>query len=1023
MAIADHTDEPTRRTREETADLARRLCPELAEIGRPRDSSREPTSPRLAGPDDPDDPARLVPRLERTADGCRWLLDRWLDLRRVVDAGQAWPADQMVRTIRLLGQQPLDAADDPRVLAIVVACFALDRARPDPFAALWDGLSAREIQFYRERLLGRRLREAMPATPADARSVLLDIVNQAIRRLEQLELALRARQSALAALRPSALLFDDSPEGRWVRSQQDRYDRALARIVDRFTTARRTRPADGRRPDAKAGATRPARHDVRESARGCGAGSPAPIPSRRDVIARARRQRGRRWRTRTVPPHRPPGGRQPSPKCHDPNRARPASRRRMSPEQIRHTALRFRQLFQWLGLLLLVTVLRPTVGHSSVHDRRATTGLIHAAAHLEVTVGWLACLSDPQSLAGLANPAVDPRNRQNEPISRATLPTPTTPGPGVWRSSRRSRGPPGPEMARKASERGSSQPPLRGVSSRVRPDRGPAGAAEIGSSRAHEGRQTGPGRGPRLTGAAWLLIILTPVRVQAGPPSATTEGPGGPALSQAGDPIEVGALRFLGRAKKFLNELGTEPTGRAEYFNVLCALGHRVRGERTEGYQALRCPACGEGVFVLPRSPLPEPAPPPGMAPRRARSSRPRGAGGDEGTVELTDPTDASLEVEGSAAGLADDQIIWDEEPESDGPGSAAPGRTRVSPEDLASAEIDDARRKEAATGRPPGSAAARGEGRSAAARRAASSPAGRRAAGAGQGGAPSAPAARPRPGTAGQTGSTRPDRPRGTSAGSPVPDPIEFRPKRKNGPRVGLIFFLLGLLVVSAVGWCAWQFRRDQLPQVVKRGVEEGIPALDSGEFELANQLLSAARDAVNALGGAVQDADEIRQAADEAEIFASLCPDKLEDLLAEAGRPDNQTWASKFNTLYKGRSCLFDTTVESTPAEGGYEIAYVILPPGEASRFGGGGLALPDRYARVDLEGFQLFEEGRPVRDAHVTFGAKIESLNYDTTKKHWVVRLEPKSGRFIRHHKALEASGLPAPDSAEIPTEAAP
>ena len=154
-------------------------------------------------------------------------------------------------------------------------------------------------------------------------------------------------------------------------------------------------------------------------------------------------------------------------------------------------------------------------------------------------------------------------------------------------------------------------------------------------------------------------------------------------------------MKFLGRAKKFLQDLGSEPEAKVQYFNVACAAGHRVRGERTEGYQALRCPVCGEGVFVLPLSPLPEPPAPPGT--RRSRGGS-RRAGGrvDEGPVELTDAAGGGLEV-GDRGGEA--EIVWDDETEgADQPG--APASPRFSPEDLAAAEIDAARRKESAAGK-----------------------------------------------------------------------------------------------------------------------------------------------------------------------------------------------------------------------------------------------------------------------------------------------------------------------------------
>ncbi len=212
----------------------------------------------------------------------------------------------------------------------------------------------------------------------------------------------------------------------------------------------------------------------------------------------------------------------------------------------------------------------------------------------------------------------------------------------------------------------------------------------------------------------------------------------------------------------------------------------------------------------------------------------------------------------------------------------------------------------------------------------------------------------------------------------------------------------------------------------IIEQGRDEGLPALDAGEFDRAYQLLSAAKAAVDALGGVGEEADKIRDAAKEAAIFVNLCPDTLEDMLDKAGRMDKDAWASRFDTLYKGRSYIFDTFVESTPEDGdtgAYEIAYVVFPPGEASRFGDGGLARPDRFARIDLAGFELLEQAGKPRDAKVTFGAKLQSIAYDDKQGHWVVRLEPKSGVFITHYRALQAIGWPALETVELPQEERP
>jgi hypothetical protein len=472
-------------------------------------------------------------------------------------------------------------------------------------------------------------------------------------------------------------------------------------------------------------------------------------------------------------------------------------------------------------------------------------------------------------------------------------------------------------------------------------------------------------------------------------------------------------LKFLGGAKKFWRDLGTEPPAKTQYFNVPCAGGHRVRGERTEGYQALRCPVCGEGVFVLPRSPLPEPVAPDGAPRSRGASSRSRGGRVDEGPIELTDPARGAIKPGGDGAEHGEAEIVWDDEPAEASPPAGA--SARIAPEDLAAAEIDAARRAEAA-------AAARGD-RPAVARRTEAEPSQARRTRPD----PRVQGARPLRESAGRPAPDRAVRGRPGPGLAPAPATIEVRSSPRRGPRIGLIFFLLTLLIASTVAWRVWMNRRAQYPLIIDRGKAEGIPALEDGDFDRANQLLSAARSAVDNLGGAVADADEIRQAADEALIFVNLCPKTLEELLSEGGRAkDPETWASTFDTYYKGQSYLFDTLIESTPEDsesGAYEIAYVVFPPGEASRFSDGGLSPPDRFARIDLAGFEAIEKAGLKRDAHITFGAKLQSIVYDAGRKHWVVRLEPKSGVFITHRRALQALGLRDPELVEMPREEQP
>ena len=455
-------------------------------------------------------------------------------------------------------------------------------------------------------------------------------------------------------------------------------------------------------------------------------------------------------------------------------------------------------------------------------------------------------------------------------------------------------------------------------------------------------------------------------------------------------------MSFLGRAKKFLQDLGTEAPSKTQTFNLACASGHRVRGERTEGYQALRCPACGEGVFVLPRSPLPEPLAPAGVAEARRARGRGRSPWVDEGPIELQ---------EGQWGGDGA-EIIWDDEQDGAPPEGGRPASAGIAPEDLAAAEIEAARRAEPVEDRaerPPRRTEGRGASTGASARRASAS------------GPARARAGRPRPERA--------------VAAAPEEAPVAVEPRRRRrGPPVGLIFLLLTVLILATVGWRMLKNLRAQYPLIAERGRDEGIPALEAGEFDHAFQLLKEARSAVEGLGGAVDRADEIIQAAKEAAVFVDLCPESLEDLLAKAGRPGSEDWESKFDKLYKGRYYLFDTFILATPEQGGggaYELGYVVFPPGEATRFGDPGQARPDRFARIDLSDFELFTQASvpSPRGDPVTFGAKLLSIARDPERKHWVVRLQPDSGVRITHQGALKASGWPDPESVELPKEEQP
>jgi hypothetical protein len=449
-------------------------------------------------------------------------------------------------------------------------------------------------------------------------------------------------------------------------------------------------------------------------------------------------------------------------------------------------------------------------------------------------------------------------------------------------------------------------------------------------------------------------------------------------------------LKFLGRARRFLQELASEPESKVQYFNVTCVSGHRVRGERTEGYQALRCPACGEGVFVLPRSPLPDPAAP-GRAPASTRASRGR-AWTDDGPVELTDPGRAALEVADDEAAPADAEIIWDDPPAQP---ARRPGRNRGRDQDTPTGAV------------PAGEDAAFWEEditRAAAANTTERS--GRR---------------REKPAPEQRAAAASSSHGRRRRAAEPAVIEVDTRPKKRSP--ITAIVIVVPLLVATAVAWRYWRQVRAQYPLTAELGRTEGIPALEQGNFDKAYQLLSAAKTAVTALGGAVDDADEICTAADEAAIFVDLSPRILEEILEEAARTDPLVWPTKFNDLYKGRAIVIETTITEEPGAGSsdrYLVDYLVLPSGAAYKFNQGTGAAPDRFGMIDFTGFELFDLARPHKGEHKTFGARLASFQLDKISNVWWVGLEPKSGVFILHPKALEAMGWPRGGDADMSAE---
>jgi hypothetical protein len=80
-----------------------------------------PRTNRSARPRGDDDPTVIVRRLEQSAEGCRWMLERWAELMNVLEHGAPWTDLHMIRFVGLQGQRTIEARFDPKLNSLFLA--------------------------------------------------------------------------------------------------------------------------------------------------------------------------------------------------------------------------------------------------------------------------------------------------------------------------------------------------------------------------------------------------------------------------------------------------------------------------------------------------------------------------------------------------------------------------------------------------------------------------------------------------------------------------------------------------------------------------------------------------------------------------------------------------------------------------------------------------------------------------------------------------------------------------------------
>jgi hypothetical protein len=186
--------------------------------------------------DDPNDPVRIVIALEARALGCAWLLDRWAELRGLLDDGLYWQPHDQFKAVRLLGRQPIDAVDDSRVIAIYLACWAMNEDGGYPLDGVALELDNAERKRFVALLNERKVMRWMPEDAEAGEAALRSLIDAEESRLEEILAGHLARAEAAAAARAA---HDPSPVGERLRRDEQACDRAVVRIIEALRKRRR----------------------------------------------------------------------------------------------------------------------------------------------------------------------------------------------------------------------------------------------------------------------------------------------------------------------------------------------------------------------------------------------------------------------------------------------------------------------------------------------------------------------------------------------------------------------------------------------------------------------------------------------------------------------------------------------------------------------------------------------------------------------------------------------------------------
>ena len=192
---------------------------QVCDLGRKLLYNAGPRILPVSGPPWDDNPAAFLCGLESTAEGCRWLLERWTVLGDMLERGAIWTLTDLYRSIRLQGKHPVDAVNDPD---LNLQIQAWEMMSPGAAVDFWERCyhQTPKVDPGFQGFMEWREIADRPADEDEAMGPIKGVIAGRIERLEELIAVHEEIAGEEAIERADAASFDPGPEAERLRRSQ-----------------------------------------------------------------------------------------------------------------------------------------------------------------------------------------------------------------------------------------------------------------------------------------------------------------------------------------------------------------------------------------------------------------------------------------------------------------------------------------------------------------------------------------------------------------------------------------------------------------------------------------------------------------------------------------------------------------------------------------------------------------------------------------------------------------------------------